>query len=118
MFTARWYHLLLLCTTLAVAMTSRAQDKAFIEGDADKVVNGQGVPIPGVVLKLQNDNLQNESQGILRTYTSDSAGTYRFFDLTPSDDYVISATADPPWECGFPSLDGTQKYASQKFSVS
>ena len=118
MFTARWYHLLLLCTTLAVAMMSLAQDKAFIEGDADKVVNGQGVPIPGVVLKLQNEKLQNESQGILRTYTSDSAGTYRFFDLTPSDDYVISATADPPWECGFPSLDGTQKYASQKFSVS
>ncbi len=118
MFTARWYHLLLLCTTLAGAMVSLAQDKAFIEGDADKVVNGQGIPVPGVVLKLQNDQLQNESQGLLRTYTSDSAGTYRFFDLTPSDDYVISATADPPWVCGFPSLDGTQKYASQKFSVS
>ena len=118
MFTARWYHLLLLCTTLAVAIVSLAQDKAFIEGDADKVVNGQGLPIPGVLLKLQNTKLQNESQGILRTYTSDADGMYRFFDLTPSDDYVISATADPPWQCWFPNIDGTQKYASQKFSVS
>jgi hypothetical protein len=118
MFTARWYHLLLLCATLAVAAPVLAQDKGFVEGDADKVVDGQGVPIPGVVLKLQNENLQTESPGILGTYTSDSGGRYRFFDLTPSDDYVISATADPPWVCGFPSLDRTQKYASQKFSVS
>ncbi len=117
MFTARWYHLLLLSATLAVAAVSRAQDKAFIEGDADKVVNGQGVPIPGVILKLQNEKLQNESQGILRTYTSDSDGMYRFFDLTPSDDYVISATADPPYQCWFPNFDRTEKYAAQKFSV-
>ena len=113
----RWYQLLLVGATLAIAVASLAQDKAFIEGDADKVVNGQGVPVPGVRLKLQNKKLQNESQGILRTYTSDSDGMYRFFDLTPADDYLISATADSPWECWFPSFDSTQKYASQKFSV-
>jgi hypothetical protein len=118
MFTTRWCHLLLLYAILGIAVPSLAQDKAFIEGDADKVVNGQGVPVPGVVLKLQNTKLQNESQGVLRTDTSDSDGMYRFFDLTPSDDYVISATADPPWECWFPGIDSTQKYAAQKFSVS
>jgi hypothetical protein len=108
---------LLLCTAVAVAVAARAQDKGLIEGDVDKVVNGQGVPIPGVVLKLQNPQLQNESQGTLRTYTSDSDGMYRFFDLTPSDDYLISATADPPWECWFFNFDRTQKYVSQKFTV-
>src|SRR5271165_1276675 len=117
MSIARWCQLLLLCATLAVTRASLAQDKAFIEGDVAKVVNGQGVSVPGVVLTLQNKQLQNESQGILRTYSSDSDGRYRFFDLTPSDDYVISATAGSPFECWFPSFDKTQKYASQKFSV-
>jgi hypothetical protein len=117
MSTTRWCQSLLLCATLAVAVATLAQDKAFIEGDVDKVVNGQGVPVPGVLLKLQNKKLQNEAQGILRTYSSDSDGMYRFFDLTPSDDYLISATADPPWECWFPNFDGTQKYAAQKFTV-
>ena len=32
MFTARWYHLLLLCATLAVAVASLAQDKALHRG--------------------------------------------------------------------------------------
>jgi hypothetical protein len=109
---------LLLCAIVAIAAVSLAQDKALIEGDANKVVNGQGLPIAGVILKLQNTKLQNESQGLLRTYTSDSDGMYRFFDLTPSDDYVISAIADAPWQCWFPNFDGTEKYASQKFSVS
>ena len=115
---ARWYRLLLLCATLVVAASSRAQDKAFIEGDVGKVVNGQGVPASGVLLKLKNNKLQNKSQVVLRTYTSDSDGMYRFFDLTPSDDYVISATVDSPWQCWFPDINGTQKYAAQKFSVS
>jgi len=74
------YQLLLICVSLTMT-ARRAQDKAFIEGDVGKVVNGQGVPIPGVLLKLQNNKLQNESQGILRTYTSDSNGMYRFFNL-------------------------------------
>ena len=114
---ARRYQVLLLCATVAVAVVARAQDKGLIEGDVGKVVNGQGIPIPGVVLKLQNTQLQNESQGILRTYTSDSDGMYRFFDLTPSDNYVISATAEPPWQCWFANFDRTQKYAAQKFTV-
>jgi hypothetical protein len=118
MSTVWWYRWLMLCATLLVAVMSLAQDKAFIEGDVDKVVNGQGVPIPGVLLKLENKKLQNESLGILRTYSSDSDGMYRFFDLTPSDDYVISATANPPWECWFLNFDRTLKYAAQKFSVS
>ena len=114
---ARRYQVLLLCATVAVAVVARAQDKGLIEGDVDKVVNGQGIPIPGVVLKLQNSQLQGEPQGILRTYTSDSDGMYRFFDLTPSDNYVISATAEPPWQCWFANFDQTQKYTAQKFTV-
>ncbi len=100
-----------------MATLAHAQDKGFIEGDVDKVVNGQGVPVPGVQLKLQNDKLQPESQGILRTYTSDSDGLYRFFDLTPSDDYLLTAIAPPPWRCWFPGFDQTAKYAAQKFTV-
>ncbi len=115
---ARWRQLLLLCATLIITAVSLAQDKARVEGDTDKVVNGQSLPIPGVILKLQNTKLRDQSQGILGTYSSDSDGTYRFFDLTPSDDYVISVVADPPWQCWFPSFDGTEKYAAQKFSVS
>ena len=106
------------CLSIAIGTASRAQDKALIEGDVGRVVNGQGLPVSGVLLKLQNNKLQSESQGVLRTYTSDSDGMYRFFDLTPSDDYVISATADAPWQCWFPDISGTQKYAAQKFSVS
>jgi hypothetical protein len=117
MSAARWYQVLLLSATVAIAVPSFAQDKAILEGDVSKVVNSQGVPIAGVVLKLENKKLQNESQGVLRTYSSDSEGLYYFFDLTPSDDYVISATADPSLQCWFPSIDGTQKYAAQKFSV-
>src|SRR5271165_1674177 len=117
MFAVRSCQLLLLCATLAGAVASFAQDKALLEGDVSKVVNSQGVPIAGVVLKLENKKLQNESQGLLRTYSSDSEGLYYFFDLTPSDDYVISATAEPSLQCWFPSIDGTQKYAAQKFSV-
>src|SRR5271166_1134715 len=118
MSTVRWYEALLLCATLTIAAVSCAQDKALIEGDADKVVNGQGVPMSGVRLQLENKKLQNESQGVLRTYTSDSDGMYRFFDLTPDDGYVISAIADPPWQCWFSNFDRTQKFISQKFSVS
>src|SRR3974390_1455722 len=116
MHNARWCHALLLVAAVATAVPALAQDKAIIEGDVAKVVNGQGVPINGVVLKLQNKSLQNESQGFLRSYSSDSEGLYYFFDLTPSDNYVISATADPSLQCWFPSPDGT-KYAAQKFSV-
>src|SRR5271165_6859019 len=118
MSTVRWYEALLLCATLTIAAVSCAQDKALIEGDADKVVNGQGVPMSGVRLQLENKKLQNESQGVLRTYTSDSDGMYRFFDLTPDDGYVISAIADPPWQCWFSNFDRTQKFTAQKFSLS
>jgi hypothetical protein len=118
MSTLRWCHGLLLCALALIAANSLAQDKAFIEGDVDKVVNGQSVPVPGVLLKLQNTKLQPQSPGILKTYSSDSDGMYRFFDLTPAEDYVISATADPPWQCWFPDIDGKQKYGAQKFSVS
>ena len=118
MSTVRRSQLLLLCATLTIAAASYAQDKALLEGDADKVVNGQGLPMSGVRLQLENKKLQNESQGVLRTYTSDSDGMYRFFDLTPDDGYVISAVADPPWQCWFSNFDRTQKFSSQKFSLS
>jgi hypothetical protein len=39
------YRVLLLYLAVAIAAASQAQDKALIEGDTDKVVNGQGVPI-------------------------------------------------------------------------
>ena len=117
MSTVRFYRVLLLCALPAIAALAHAQDKAFVEGDVDKVVNGQSVPVPGVVLTLQNNKLQPEAPGILRTYTSDSDGLYRFFDLTPSDDYLISATAPPPWQCSFASFDQKKKYGAQKFTV-
>ena len=117
MSTVQCYRVLLLCAVVATATLAHTQDKAFVEGDVDKVVNGQGVPVPGVVLQLQNNKLQPESQGILRSYTSDSDGLYRFFDLTPSDDYLLTATAPPPWKCWFPSFDQKEKYTAQKFTV-
>ena len=76
---------ILVSVLLAGSLSSLAQDRALITGDAE---DKQDTPVPDVRIVLRNDSLRIE-----RSTTTNSDGLYFFADVAPAEGYVISAEA-------------------------